>query len=160
MTDLFFKTPLIEIDLRHKFNSETNKEFYLDKILSAEKPQCLMCELRTGKKQKNCKDACKECIKKNKEWLEKEREAIDYSKLKEDDPVYVSNEGIFWKKANYATFPEVKDKMLVFSNGKNSWTADKNVNGQMLVFEPAYILPKEIFDEEVNKRRDSKANRN
>lgn len=116
----------------------TNKEFYRDEIFEiacnghtvavcdgkpvvCEDTQCSQCDFRGT-----------DCTKLLKEWLEKEHEEStewkiqpEVKKLKQDDRVLVSTNGVDWIKRYFEKYDQKKDVVYAYIDGATSWSEEQ-----------------------------------
>ena len=114
----------------------TNKEFYRDKIFEiaceghsiavvngkpkeCENTQCIRCDF-FGKI---------DCEKLLKEWMEKEHEEpriqSEVKKLKQDDRVLASANGVDWIKRHFEKYDQEENVVYVYTEGATSWTENQ-----------------------------------
>lgn len=116
----------------------TNKEFYRDKIFE------IACEFRkisvvNGEPAKcddgwNC-GGCefynreKDCKELLEEWMEQEHEEIriqpEVKKLKKDDRVLVSANGVDWIKRYFKKYDQERDVVYAYVDGATSWSEEQ-----------------------------------
>lgn len=108
----------------------TNFEKYKDILLNMKRPfalehgkpvECFIASLSCA----DC-DLCKSkpfCSAARIKWLYKDAEEIDWATLPVDTKILVSNGGD-WYKRYFAAYEN--DRVYVFTNGRSSFTADKN----------------------------------
>lgn len=107
----YYKDELKEIIIRNiGINAITGKPKMCDDLF------CLDCVF-------NDRDACSP--KKVEQWLQSEHvEQVDWSKVKVDTPILVSEDAKEWNKRYFAKFEY--GVVWSFCDGRTSWTARKN----------------------------------
>lgn len=118
----------------------TNAEKYKEKIKKAfkENEYCGIRQLIYH--TDNCESmTCYECKKGIIEWLlsECKEPEVDWSKIKVDTPILVSDDGVMWKNRYFAKYKD--GKVFYFYGGKTSWSN----NGFMLCSCPYAKLAEE-----------------
>ena len=115
----------------------TNWEFYEDEIIKIMKETGVPCAVskKTGEPFACGTLAvnCKECIFSEKtgefcktartEWFAEEHQEVDWTKVKVDTPIYVTNtKDKNWKQRHFAKFED--GKVYAFLHGVTSWSAE------------------------------------
>ena len=115
----------------------TNWEFYEDEIIKIMKEEGVSCAVskKTGEPFACGTLAvnCKECIFNEKigescktartEWFAEEHQDVDWTKVKVDTPIYVTNtKDKNWRPRHFAKFEN--GKVYAFLNGVTSWSAE------------------------------------
>ena len=115
----------------------TNWEFYEDKIIKIMKEEGVSCAVskKTGEPFAcgTLEVNCKECIFNEKigescktaraEWFAEEHQEVDWTKVKVDTPIYVTNtKDKNWRPRHFAKFED--GKVYAFLHGTTSWSAE------------------------------------
>ena len=115
----------------------TNWEFYEDKIIKIMKEKGVSCAVskKTGEPfaygtlETNCEKCIfnekidKPCKTARTEWFAEEHQEVDWTKVKIDTPIYVTNtKDKNWKPRHFAKFED--GKVYAFLHGTTSWSAE------------------------------------
>lgn len=114
----------------------TNWEFYEDEIIKIMKEEGVPCAIskKTGEPFACTLAAnCEECIFNEKidnscktartEWFAEEHQEVDWTKVKVDTPIYVTNtKDKNWRPRHFAKFED--GKVYAFLHGVTSWSAE------------------------------------
>ena len=96
-----------------KENNEICKSFVVPKILPYFGIKCGTIE-------------CTACIALQNIWLEKEYEDTriqpEVKRLKADDKVLVSMDGVHWQRSYFKEYDAISGKVVVFTDGATSWS--------------------------------------
>lgn len=111
----------------------TNYEKYKELVISciARDSICNLAHKAYG--DNFCEEiACRECWEFVVEWLNREYNEIDWSKVEVDTPVLVEGEGETMRR-HFSGY--CRGHVFVYENGQTSWTN----NGETQAWEPEYV---------------------